>query len=79
MDLDIEETQGHALNFPLLADPYRRAAKLYGMIHPEADPFETVRLVFVISPDKKIRLILTFRRAPAATSRRSCGLSTACS
>jgi alkyl hydroperoxide reductase subunit AhpC len=65
-DLDIEETQGHALNFPLLADPGRRIANLYGMIHPEADPSLTIRTVFVISPDKKIRLMLAY---PPSTGR----------
>lgn len=57
---DIEETQGHALNYPLLADVDRRVANLYGMIHPEADATLTVRSVFVIDPNKKIRLILTY-------------------
>jgi alkyl hydroperoxide reductase subunit AhpC len=57
---DIAETQGHALNFPLLADPDRKVSTLYGMVHPEADPTLTVRSVFVIDPNKKIRLILTY-------------------
>lgn len=63
---DIEETQGQKLNFPLLADPDRKVSQLYDMIHPNADNTLTVRSVFVISPDKKIRLILTY---PASTGR----------
>jgi alkyl hydroperoxide reductase subunit AhpC len=57
---DIAETQGHALNFPLLSDPDRKVSTLYDMVHPEADPSVTVRSVFVIDPNKKIRLILTY-------------------
>lgn len=57
---DIAETQGHALNFPLLADADGRVARLYGMIHPESDPTLTVRAVYVIDPAKKIRLVLTY-------------------
>jgi alkyl hydroperoxide reductase subunit AhpC len=57
---DIQETQGHALNFPLLADADRKVSTLYGMVHPEVDPTITVRAVFVIDPAKKIRLILTY-------------------
>src|SRR5579885_1998092 len=63
---DIEETQGHRLNFPLLADPDRKVAKLYDMIHPNADDTFTVRSVFIIDPNKKIRLIITY---PASTGR----------
>lgn len=63
---DIEETQGQALNFPVLADADRKVSDLYGMIHPEADPSITVRSVFVIDPAKKIRLILTY---PPSTGR----------
>lgn len=63
---DIEETQGQKLNFPLLADPDRKVANLYDMIHPNADDTFTVRSVFVIDPSKKIRLILTY---PASTGR----------
>ena len=63
---DIEETQGCALNFPLLADPDRKIANLYGMIHPNANDTLTVRSVFVIDPNKKIRLTLTY---PASTGR----------
>jgi alkyl hydroperoxide reductase subunit AhpC len=59
-DKDIAETQGHALNFPLLADADAKVANLYGMIHPESDPTVTVRAVYVIDPNKKIRLILTY-------------------
>jgi alkyl hydroperoxide reductase subunit AhpC len=57
---DIAETQGHALNFPLIADADRSVSTLYDMVHPEADPAVTVRSVFVIDPGKKIRLILTY-------------------
>jgi alkyl hydroperoxide reductase subunit AhpC len=59
-DEDIAETQGHALNFPLLADVDRKVATLYGMIHAESDPALTVRAVFIIHPNKKVRLILTY-------------------
>jgi alkyl hydroperoxide reductase subunit AhpC len=57
---DIRETQGYALNFPLIADPDREVARLYGMIHPRHDELHTVRTVFVIDPRKKIRLTLTY-------------------
>lgn len=63
---DIEETQGCALNFPLLADPDRKISGLYGMIHPKANDTLTVRSVFVIDPNKKVRLTLTY---PASTGR----------
>jgi alkyl hydroperoxide reductase subunit AhpC len=63
---DIEETQGQALNFPVLADADRKVSELYGMIHPAADPAVTVRTVFVIDPAKKIRLMLTY---PPSTGR----------
>ncbi len=63
---DIEETQGAALNYPLLADPDRKVADLYGMIHPNADAKVTVRTVFVIDPKKKVRLTLTY---PPSTGR----------
>jgi alkyl hydroperoxide reductase subunit AhpC len=59
-DKDIAETQGHALNFPLVADADHKVAELYGMIHPDADANVTVRSVFVIDPAKKIRLSLTY-------------------
>ncbi|MEJ0049828.1 MAG: peroxiredoxin [Methylovirgula sp.] len=63
---DIRETQGYALNFPLIADPERKVANIYGMIHPNASDTLTVRSVFVIGPDKKIKLSLTY---PASTGR----------
>ncbi len=63
---DIAETQGAALNFPLLADADRRVSTLYGMIHPNADNTFTVRSVFIIGPDKKLKLSLTY---PASTGR----------
>ena len=56
---DIEETQGAKLNFPLIADD-RTVASLYGMIHPNADDTMTVRSVFVIGPDKKLKLSMTY-------------------
>lgn len=63
---DIEETQGTALNFPLIADADKTVANLYDMIHPNADNTATVRSVFIIGPDKKIKLSLTY---PASTGR----------
>ena len=63
---DIKETQGHALNFPLIADPDRRVADLYGMIHPNASDTVTVRSVFVVGPDKKVKLMITY---PQSTGR----------
>lgn len=63
---DIEETQGAALNFPLIADHDRKVSDLYGMIHPNASDTMTVRSVFVIDPNRKVRLTLTY---PASTGR----------
>ena len=63
---DINETQNTTVNFPLIADPHREIADLYGMIHPNASDTMTVRSVFVISPDKKVKLLLTY---PASTGR----------
>jgi alkyl hydroperoxide reductase subunit AhpC len=63
---DIEETQGAKVNFPILADPDRKVASLYDMIHPNASDTLTVRSVFIIDPKKKVRLILTY---PASTGR----------
>jgi len=57
---DIEETQGTALNFPLIADTDRTVATLYDMIHPNASDTVTVRSVFIVGPDKKIKLIITY-------------------
>ena len=57
---DIAETQGHGLNFPLIADSDREVARLYGMIHPRHDELYTVRTVFVIDPQKKVRLTITY-------------------
>lgn len=72
---DIEETQGHALNYPLIGDPELNVAKLYDMIHPNASgnakertaaDNATIRSVFVIGPDKLVKLILTY---PMSTGR----------
>jgi alkyl hydroperoxide reductase subunit AhpC len=63
---DIEETQGAAPNYPLVADPERKIASLYDMIHPNASDTVTVRSVFIIGPDKKVKLILTY---PQSTGR----------
>ena len=63
---DIKETQGYAPNYPLIADPERKVANLYDMIHPNALDTLTVRSVFVIGPDKKVKLMLTY---PASTGR----------
>lgn len=63
---DINETQQTAMNFPIIADPDRKVASLYDMIHPNADDKMTVRSVFIIGPDKKIQLTITY---PASTGR----------
>lgn len=63
---DIEETQGQQVNFPMVSDSDRKVSDLYGMIHPNADNTLTVRTVYVIDPNKKIRLMLTY---PASTGR----------
>jgi alkyl hydroperoxide reductase subunit AhpC len=63
---DIAHTQGTAPNFPIIADPDRTVASLYGMIHPAHDEVSTVRTVFVIDPKKTIRLLITY---PQTTGR----------
>ncbi|HUJ65631.1 MAG TPA: peroxiredoxin [Acidimicrobiales bacterium] len=63
---DINETQGTQVNFPIIADPDRKVADLYGMIHPNAADTVTVRSVFIIGPDKKIKLMITY---PQSTGR----------
>ncbi len=63
---DIEDVTGNALNFPLIADHDRKVADLYDMIHPSADDTMTVRSVFVVGPDNKVKLTLTY---PASTGR----------
>lgn len=57
---DINETQRTTMNFPIIADPDRKVAALYDMIHPNVDDKATVRSVFIIGPDKKIKLTLTY-------------------
>ena len=63
---DINETQHCTVNYPLIADPDRKVSLLYDMIHPNASDSMTVRSVFVIGPDKKVKLMLTY---PASTGR----------
>ena len=63
---DIEETQGTALNFPLIGDPDKKVADLYDMIQPNASDTMTVRSVFIVGADSKIKLTLTY---PASTGR----------
>ncbi len=63
---DIAETQGYAPNFPLIADPERTVSGLYDMIHPNASDTMTVRSVFIVGPDKKLKLSLTY---PASAGR----------
>lgn len=63
---DINETQKTTLNFPIIGDPDRKIANLYGMIHPNASDTFTVRTVFIIDPNKKVRLTMTY---PAAVGR----------
>lgn len=64
--VDIAETQGQGLNYPLVGDEDRTVANLYGMIHPKAIETATVRTVFIIGPDKKVKLTLTY---PASVGR----------
>lgn len=63
---DIRETQGSSLNFPVIADPDHKVAELYDMIHPEISDVFTVRSVFIVGPDKKVKLMITY---PASTGR----------
>lgn len=63
---DIEETQHCTMNFPIIADPDKKVATLYDMMHPNASEKFTVRSVFIIGPDKKIKLTITY---PASTGR----------
>ena len=63
---DINDTQNTTVNYPIIGDPDRKVADLYGMIHPNANDTLTVRSVFIIGPDKKIKLTLTY---PASTGR----------
>jgi alkyl hydroperoxide reductase subunit AhpC len=62
---DINETQNTKVNYPLIADPEFKVANLYGMVHPNVDKF-TVRSVFIIGPDKKVKLMIVY---PASTGR----------
>jgi thioredoxin-dependent peroxiredoxin len=63
---DIQDVTGATMNYPMIADPDRKVADLYGMIHPAANDTLTVRSVFVVGPDKKVKLTLTY---PASTGR----------
>ena len=63
---DIKDVTGNAVNFPMIGDPESKVAKLYGMIHPNANDTLTVRSVFVVGPDHKVKLTLTY---PASTGR----------
>ncbi|UII22510.1 peroxiredoxin [Fulvivirga ligni] len=63
---DINETQQCTVNFPIIADPDKTVANLYGMMHPNASDKATVRSVYIIGPDKKLKLLLTY---PASTGR----------
>ena len=63
---DINETQNCEVNFPIIADPERKVSNLYDMIHPNASETFTVRSLFVIGPDKKVKLMITY---PASTGR----------
>ena len=63
---DINETQGTQVNFPIIADEDRKVSDLYDMIHPNADDTLTVRSVFIIAPDRTVKLIITY---PASTGR----------
>ena len=59
-EADVAEVTGHAVTFPMIGDPDRRVAALYGMLHPNAGDTATVRSVFVIGPDDRVKLTLTY-------------------
>lgn len=63
---DIEETQNAKVTYPIIADPDKKVADLYGMMHPNEDATHTVRVVYIIDPSKKVRLMLTY---PQTTGR----------
>ena len=63
---DINETQGTKVNFPIIADPDRKVADLYDMVHPDGVDNQTVRSVFIIDPDRVVKLMITY---PASTGR----------
>lgn len=63
---DIKDVTGHQVNFPMIGDPEKKVADLYDMIHPNANDTLTVRSVFIVGPDKKVKLTLTY---PASTGR----------
>lgn len=63
---DINETQGCNVDFPIIADPEKTVANMYGMMHPNASETFTVRSLFIIGPDKKVKLMITY---PASTGR----------
>ncbi len=63
---DIKDVTGHTVNFPMIGDPDRKVADLYDMIHPNASDTLTVRSVFIVGPDNKVKLTLTY---PASTGR----------
>ena len=63
---DVNETQGSSVDFPLIEDPDKEIANSYGMIHPNASDTLTVRSVFIIGPDKKVKLVISY---PASTGR----------
>jgi len=65
-ETDIADVTGHAVNFPMIADPDHEIAELYDMIHPNASDTMTVRSVFIIGPDNRVKLTLTY---PASTGR----------
>lgn len=65
-EADIKDVTGYQVNFPMIADPDKTVANLYDMIHPNASDTMTVRSVFIVSPDNKVKLMLTY---PASTGR----------
>jgi alkyl hydroperoxide reductase subunit AhpC len=65
-EADIKDVTGHAVNFPMISDHDRKVSSLYGMIHPNASDTMTVRSVFIVGPDNKVKLTLTY---PASTGR----------
>ena len=64
--VDIKDVTGHSVNFPMIADHDRSVSNLYGMIHPNASDTMTVRSVYIVGPDNKVKLTLTY---PASTGR----------